>query len=234
MIGGGRDRRPIHRASGHPASLVRRARGVRWSAGRERHLLHDLHALMQSPGDPGLFVTYLGRATPLVMLDLPLGDQAPVRRRASGCPLEACGWGTYLHGIVSREKFTAAGMTFYDTDVIRVLETALPARFGGGPTDYQLVEEETEFGRPADPPARAPGRGLGGSVDRGRGLPVGRGGWPQRRADHGCCIARRAPSAHRAARAAHGRVGQGPPRPRLADSRCRVPGRDLGTDGPGS
>jgi hypothetical protein len=39
-------------------------------------------------------------------------------------------------------------MTFLSTDVIRVLEETLPARFGGGPTDYQLVEDEDERGRP--------------------------------------------------------------------------------------
>jgi hypothetical protein len=33
-------------------------------------------------------------------------------------------------------------------DVIRVLDEVLPARFGGGPTDYQLIEEEAEDGRP--------------------------------------------------------------------------------------
>jgi hypothetical protein len=40
-------------------------------------------------------------------------------------------------------------MTFLDTDVIRVLEEVLPARFGGGPTDYQLVEEERPDGLPS-------------------------------------------------------------------------------------
>jgi hypothetical protein len=39
-------------------------------------------------------------------------------------------------------------MTFLDSDVIRILEDVLPARFGGGPTDYQLVEEETAEGFP--------------------------------------------------------------------------------------
>jgi hypothetical protein len=39
-------------------------------------------------------------------------------------------------------------MTFLDTDLIRVLEEVLPARFGGGSTDYQLVETEAENGRP--------------------------------------------------------------------------------------
>jgi hypothetical protein len=33
-------------------------------------------------------------------------------------------------------------MTFADGAVVRVLEEVLPARFGGGPTDYQLVEAD--------------------------------------------------------------------------------------------
>ncbi len=39
-------------------------------------------------------------------------------------------------------------MTFLDVDVVRVLEEVLPARFGGGPTDYQLAEDEAADGRP--------------------------------------------------------------------------------------
>jgi hypothetical protein len=39
-------------------------------------------------------------------------------------------------------------MTFLDRDVIRILDEMLPARFGGGPTDYQLVGEEAVDGRP--------------------------------------------------------------------------------------
>jgi hypothetical protein len=38
-----------------------------------------------------------------------------------------------------------------DTDVIRVLEEVLRARFGGAPTDYQLLEEETDNGQPRLP-----------------------------------------------------------------------------------
>ena len=40
-------------------------------------------------------------------------------------------------------------MTFLDTDLVGVLEEVLPRRFGGGPTDYQVVEEESKDGRPA-------------------------------------------------------------------------------------
>jgi len=39
-------------------------------------------------------------------------------------------------------------MNFLDTDVVRVIEEVLPARFGGGPADYQLVESEDGNGRP--------------------------------------------------------------------------------------
>ena len=34
------------------------------------------------------------------------------------------------------EKLNAGGMTFLDTDIVRLLERDLPARFGGGPTDF--------------------------------------------------------------------------------------------------
>jgi hypothetical protein len=113
------------------------------------HLFHDLHAIVQPEGDRGLFLTSLYRATPIVMLNLSQGDQATLRHRSCGCPLESLGWTTHLHSIGSHEKLTAAGMTFHDTEVIRVLEEVLPAHFGGGPTDYQLVEEETRTGEPS-------------------------------------------------------------------------------------
>ena len=69
-------------------------------------------------------------------------------QRTCGCPLESVGWKTHLHTIRSYEKLTAGGMTFLDSDIIRVLEQVLPARFGGGPTDFQLVEQEDDDGRP--------------------------------------------------------------------------------------
>jgi hypothetical protein len=47
----------------------------------------------------------------------------------------------------SFEKLTGEGMTFLDTDVVRVLEDVLPAEIGGAPTDFQLVEHEDDLGR---------------------------------------------------------------------------------------
>ena len=120
------------------------------------HLLGDLHALIQ-PGSHGqrlglpgqaLLVTSLRPTAPLILLNVSLGDQAVAVQRACGCPLERVGWTTHLHTIRSYEKLTAGGMTFLDADVIRVLEEVLPARFGGIPTHYQLVEGPADDGRP--------------------------------------------------------------------------------------
>jgi hypothetical protein len=119
------------------------------------HLLSDLHALIQPEpntvpvlSDKALFITALRPTTPFILLNVSMGDQAEMVDRSCGCPLEALGWRTHLQHIRSYEKLTAGGMTFLDTDVVRVLEDVLPARFGGGPTDYQLVEQETETGAP--------------------------------------------------------------------------------------
>lgn len=120
------------------------------------HLLHDRHAVIQAgrqgsaSGLPAtaLLITSLRPTGPFVLVNVSLGDQAAVVQRRCGCPLEALGWTTHLHTVRSHEKLTAGGMTFLDSDVIRILEDVLPARFGGGPADYQLLEDETPEGRP--------------------------------------------------------------------------------------
>jgi hypothetical protein len=86
---------------------------------------------------------------PLMLLNVSLGDEAEVNWRSCGCELQEIGWTMHLKTIRSREKLTAGGMTFLDSDLIRVLEQVLPDRFGGGPTDYQLTEEETSGGLPS-------------------------------------------------------------------------------------
>jgi len=122
----------------------------------EGHLLHDLHAVIQ-PEDPGavagmpgtaLLLSSLRRTAPYILVNVSMGDRAEMLRRACGCPLDGLGWGIHLRTIRSHEKLTAEGMTFLDVDLIRVLEAVLPARFGGAPTDYQLVEGEEEGGQP--------------------------------------------------------------------------------------
>lgn len=118
------------------------------------HLFQDLNALIQADADTppfpsgALLVSSLRPTVPFVLLNVSMGDRATVTDRRCGCPMEGLGWRTHLHTIRSFEKLTAGGMTFVDTDVVRVLEQVLPGCFGGSPVDYQLIEEEAEDGRP--------------------------------------------------------------------------------------
>ena len=121
------------------------------------HVFRDILALIQPGADgparglpPGaLMVTSLRPSAPLILLNFCLGDQAEITSRQCGCPFERLGWTTQVRGVRSFEKLTAGGVNLLDADVIRVLEDVLPARFGGGPTDYQLVEAEVDSGQPS-------------------------------------------------------------------------------------
>jgi len=125
------------------------------AAPHDMHVLSDLYAVIQpDPAAPGrlppdaLLVSSLRPATGMVFVNVSLGDLGTLSARSCGCPLDGLGWPVHLHSVRSYEKLTAAGMTFLDTDVIRVLEEILPARFGGGPTHYQLVEDSGSAGDP--------------------------------------------------------------------------------------
>lgn len=145
------------------------------------HVLQDKVALIQRrtsvPGAEvaAFFLTTLLPSCPKLMLNVETGDYGVLERRACGCGLDQLGLGQHVHGVRSYEKLTSEGMTFYGEELMRVIEEVLPARFGGGPTDYQFVEEEQD-GRvsvslyaapslgPIDPIAlgEAALRGLGG------------------------------------------------------------------------
>ena len=116
------------------------------------HIFRDLNGLIQVDAPPfpsgALLLSSIRPTVPFIFLNVSMGDRATIAERRCGCPLEKLGWHTHIHTIRSFEKLTAAGMTFDDADVVRILEEVLPWRFGGGPTDYQLVEEMAGDGRP--------------------------------------------------------------------------------------
>jgi hypothetical protein len=118
------------------------------------HVASDLHALIQAGTAEGpfrpraLLVTSLRSTARVALLNVSLGDEAELGPRSCGCPLERLGWKRHLRAVRSFEKLNAGGIALLDTDVVKVLEETLPARFGGGPTDYQLVEEESAHGGP--------------------------------------------------------------------------------------
>jgi hypothetical protein len=114
------------------------------------HLVEDKIATIQCArqvGDkgetvPALFHTTLLPTTPKVMLNVESGDYGVRESRDCGCGALPRAFRSHLHTIRSYEKLTSEGMHFLGTDILGLVEDVLPARFGGHPTDYQLVEQE--------------------------------------------------------------------------------------------
>ena len=92
--------------------------------------------------------TTLLRSTPKLMINVESDDYGVLEERQCGCLLGDLGYQLHLHTIRSHEKLTSEGMNFLGADLIRLVEDVLPARFGGGPTDYQFLEDEDENGLP--------------------------------------------------------------------------------------
>jgi hypothetical protein len=95
--------------------------------------------------DSYLFTTLLYES-PKLLLNVGMGDYGNLKERECACPFGQVGFTMQLSGIRSYEKLTGEGVTFVDTDLIRIIERELPERFGGRSTDYQLVEKETRQG----------------------------------------------------------------------------------------
>jgi hypothetical protein len=89
-----------------------------------------------------LYFTALLPGAPKLMINVESDDYGDVTDRPCGCPFGALGLTTHISGERSYEKLTAEGNHFLGSDLVELVDRVLPERFGGGPTDYQLVEEE--------------------------------------------------------------------------------------------
>jgi hypothetical protein len=98
----------------------------------------------RADGAQALVLTTVLPTAAKLLLNVESGDTGTLVQRDCGCPLGALGYRLHLHGIRSYEKLTSEGTNFRGPDVLRLVEEVLPARFGGGPTDYQLVEDEVD------------------------------------------------------------------------------------------
>jgi hypothetical protein len=124
------------------------------SSGDDGHLCLDEVAVIERrrPADAfgtevdALLFTALSRDARQILLNTETGDYATLTARPCGCPLESLGWTRQLSGIRSFEKLNAEGHLFFGSQLITLVEEILPARFGGDPTDFQLVEEEDHAG----------------------------------------------------------------------------------------
>jgi hypothetical protein len=83
---------------------------------------------------------------PKLMLNMESDDFGILERRSCGCPLEAAGLSDHIRQVRSARKLTGEGITLLGSDLARIIEEVLPARFGGSSIDFQLVEEEDASG----------------------------------------------------------------------------------------
>jgi hypothetical protein len=127
---------------------------VRPVDGNDLHFSADSLALVQHtrrvPGTsidvPAFCFTSLLPSSPKVLINVESDDYGLVESRRCGCPLEEIGLGTHLRMVRSYRKLTGEGVTLVGSEMVRILEEVLPARFGGSPLDYQLIEEEDDRG----------------------------------------------------------------------------------------
>jgi len=118
------------------------------------HLLTDRVALIRhlrrvQPLDVEVnpfLVTTLTPTAPLMLINVETDDYGELSDRPCDCLLGQLGLHRRISKIRSFVKLTTEGVTFAGTDLLEVLEKDLPDRFGGGPTDYQLLEQEGEGG----------------------------------------------------------------------------------------
>jgi hypothetical protein len=118
--------------------------------GSDVHLFTDAYALFAHPYAvegtgitvPAFNLTTLLPTAPKLMLNVQMDDYGFVEERDCGCRLTAYGYTTHLRQIRSYSKLVSEGATLIGTEMVRILEEVLPARFGGGPLDYQMEEAE--------------------------------------------------------------------------------------------
>jgi hypothetical protein len=127
---------------------------ARPSDGSDVHVFKDAYALFTYPyvveGSgitvPAFNLTTLLPTAPKLMLNVQVDDYGIIEERPCGCELGSYGYSTHLRQIRSYSKLTGEGVTLIGTEILRILEEVLPARFGGSPLDYQMMEGEDEQG----------------------------------------------------------------------------------------
>jgi hypothetical protein len=120
------------------------------SDGSDVHVFKDAYTLFTHPHEiegagitvPAFNLTTLLPTAPKLMLNVQMDDYGIIEERHCGCELETYGYTTHLRQIRSYSKLTGEGVTLIGTEMVRILEEVLPARFGGSPLDYQMVEAE--------------------------------------------------------------------------------------------
>jgi hypothetical protein len=118
------------------------------------HLFSDSAAVIQrrrrveqTDIDVNAFLfTGLLPSSPKIMLNMETDDFGEIETRKCGCLFDQLGFNNHIYNIRSYAKLTGSSMSIIGSDFIRILEEVLPDKYGGAPTDYQLLEEEDAEG----------------------------------------------------------------------------------------
>lgn len=121
----------------------------------DMHVCRDAVAVVQrrrSAGQMGsevdaLLFTSLRPEARRVLLNMETGDYGKITERRCGCLFEQVGWTEHLEDVRSFEKLNLESWAFLGSKLLTLVEETLPARVGGDPTDYQLVEQEERAGQ---------------------------------------------------------------------------------------
>jgi hypothetical protein len=113
---------------------------------KEKLLITQREKVVDASGStvPALAFTTLMPSCQMVMLNAESGDYGDLDERECSCSLGALGYSTHVSGVRGYDKLTSEGITFMGSELYRLVDETLPARFGGHATDYQLLEEEDD------------------------------------------------------------------------------------------
>jgi hypothetical protein len=122
----------------------------RMNIGNTVHVFQDSVAVITQPRQTRfaqsevnslLFTTLLPHA-PHIFINVEMQDAGFLDEKSCDCVYREAGFTHQISDIFSYGKLSGQGMTLVGTDIVRILEQDLPARFGGSPGDYQLIEQE--------------------------------------------------------------------------------------------
>jgi hypothetical protein len=87
-----------------------------------------------------LVFTTTTRHGPYFLINAEMDDAGDIEPATCDCGLSRFGYRRQIRNLFSYGKLTGQGNVLLGTDILRILLERLPARFGGVPGDYQLVE----------------------------------------------------------------------------------------------
>lgn len=119
-------------------------------APNHQHFMQDHLAMISAPRPvpgfamevPAFCFTTLLPTSPKLLFNVESDDYGDVDTRPCGCRWQQLGFTTHIRDIRSFRKLTGEGITLVGSDMERILDEQLPARFGGSSLDYQFAEED--------------------------------------------------------------------------------------------